>query len=226
MSASQRQRKLSQTSKDLTTIFEFEKVKTIWIFRAAMHSLMRTESVALRERLRKTITQIWGTVDVRKLEWAESLRRTSTIWLGKGNTEPPVSFYCNFCVVSKNFVKSINRWINLSKLTSRKPVFVCMKTSKVKLAFITRVTVAIATSQASTRCMNVLVCYATDYETSGRSFFQCIVPILWGFIILSRVRGSVTNNNGFCIGWLELLALLLQLRLITITYNSSQLVTA
>jgi hypothetical protein len=32
--------------------------------------------------------------------------------------------------------------------------------------------------------------------------------------ILSRVRGSVTNNNGFWIGWLDLLALLLQLLLI------------
>jgi hypothetical protein len=30
--------------------------------------------------------------------------------------------------------------------------------------------------------------------------------------ILSRVRGSVTNNNGFWIGWLNVLALLLQLR--------------
>jgi hypothetical protein len=44
-------------------------------------------------------------------------------------------------------------------------------------------------------------------------------------IVLSRVRASVTNNNGFWIGWLDLLALLLQLPLITITYNSSQSVT-
>jgi hypothetical protein len=40
--------------------------------------------------------------------------------------------------------------------------------------------------------------------------------------IMSRVRGSVTNNNGFCSGCLDLLVLLLQLLLITITYNSSQ----
>jgi hypothetical protein len=39
--------------------------------------------------------------------------------------------------------------------------------------------------------------------------------------ILSRVRGSVTNNIGFWIGWLDLLALLLQSLLITINYNSS-----
>jgi hypothetical protein len=31
-------------------------------------------------------------------------------------------------------------------------------------------------------------------------------------ILLSRVRGSVTDNNGFWIGWLDLLALLLQLQ--------------
>jgi hypothetical protein len=31
-------------------------------------------------------------------------------------------------------------------------------------------------------------------------------------MILSRVRGSVINNNGFWIGWLDLLALLLQLQ--------------
>jgi hypothetical protein len=39
----------------------------------------------------------------------------------------------------------------------------------------------------------------------------------WWYV-LSRVRGSVTNNNGFWIGWLNLLTLLLQLHLITITY--------
>jgi hypothetical protein len=43
--------------------------------------------------------------------------------------------------------------------------------------------------------------------------------------ILSRVQGSVTNNNGFWIGWLDLLALLLQPLLITISYNSSQSMT-
>jgi hypothetical protein len=37
-------------------------------------------------------------------------------------------------------------------------------------------------------------------------------------------RGSVTNNNGFCIGWLDLLALLLQ-PLLIINYNSSQSMT-
>jgi hypothetical protein len=44
-------------------------------------------------------------------------------------------------------------------------------------------------------------------------------------IMVSRVRDSVTNNNGFRIGRFDLLALLLQLHLITITYNSSQSVT-
>jgi hypothetical protein len=44
--------------------------------------------------------------------------------------------------------------------------------------------------------------------------------------VLLRVRGSVTNNSGFWIGWLDLMALLLQLLLITINYNSSQLMTA
>jgi hypothetical protein len=36
---------------------------------------------------------------------------------------------------------------------------------------------------------------------------------------LSRVRGSVTNNNGFWIGWLDLLALLLQLQPIITAHN-------
>jgi hypothetical protein len=38
---------------------------------------------------------------------------------------------------------------------------------------------------------------------------------------VSRVRSSVTNNNGFWIGWLDLLELLWQLLLISINYNSS-----
>jgi hypothetical protein len=37
------------------------------------------------------------------------------------------------------------------------------------------------------------------------------------FILFSRVRGSVTNNNGFRTAWLDLLTLLLKLQLITIT---------
>jgi hypothetical protein len=37
------------------------------------------------------------------------------------------------------------------------------------------------------------------------------------FSILSRVRGSMTNNNGFCIRWLDLLTPSLQSLLITIT---------
>jgi hypothetical protein len=40
-------------------------------------------------------------------------------------------------------------------------------------------------------------------------------------IVLSRVRGSVTNNNGFWIAWLDLLTLFLQSLLINISYNSS-----
>jgi hypothetical protein len=44
--------------------------------------------------------------------------------------------------------------------------------------------------------------------------------------ILSCGRGSLTNNNVSWIGRLDLLALLLQLHLFTITYNSSQSVTA
>jgi hypothetical protein len=35
----------------------------------------------------------------------------------------------------------------------------------------------------------------------------------------SRIRGSVTNNNGFWIGWLDLLALLLQLQPIITAHN-------
>jgi hypothetical protein len=42
----------------------------------------------------------------------------------------------------------------------------------------------------------------------------------------SRARGSATDKNGFWIGWFYLLTLIIQLHLITITYNSSQLVTA
>jgi hypothetical protein len=45
-------------------------------------------------------------------------------------------------------------------------------------------------------------------------------------MILSRVRVSVTSINGFWIGWFDLLALLLQLFLITINNNSSKSVTA
>jgi hypothetical protein len=37
--------------------------------------------------------------------------------------------------------------------------------------------------------------------------------------ILSRVRGSRTNNNGFWIGWLDFLALLLQLQPIITARN-------
>jgi hypothetical protein len=37
--------------------------------------------------------------------------------------------------------------------------------------------------------------------------------------IPSRDRGSVTNNNGLWIGWLDLLALLLQLQLIITAHN-------
>jgi hypothetical protein len=37
------------------------------------------------------------------------------------------------------------------------------------------------------------------------------------YLILSYGQGSLTNNNGFWIGWLDLLALLLQFHLITVT---------
>jgi hypothetical protein len=40
-------------------------------------------------------------------------------------------------------------------------------------------------------------------------------------MILSWVPGSVTNNNGFWIGWLDLLITSLQSLLITINYNQS-----
>jgi hypothetical protein len=49
-------------------------------------------------------------------------------------------------------------------------------------------------------------------EKIGRS-------IIFG-LILSRVQGSLTNNNGFWIGWLNLLTLLLQSLLITINYSA------
>jgi hypothetical protein len=42
-------------------------------------------------------------------------------------------------------------------------------------------------------------------------------------LIMSRVRGSVTYNNGFWVGCLDLLALLLQLLLSTITRNHNNL---
>jgi hypothetical protein len=44
-------------------------------------------------------------------------------------------------------------------------------------------------------------------------------------MILSRARGSMTNINGFWIGWLDLFALLLQSLLITINYDSLQSMT-
>jgi hypothetical protein len=47
---------------------------------------------------------------------------------------------------------------------------------------------------------------------------------VWGNI-LSHVQGSVTYNNRSWIGWLDLLALLLQSPLIKIDYNSSQSMT-
>jgi hypothetical protein len=45
-----------------------------------------------------------------------------------------------------------------------------------------------------------------------------------GYFVLSHVWGSMTNINGFWIGWLDLLPPL-QLLLITISYNSSQSMT-
>jgi hypothetical protein len=39
-------------------------------------------------------------------------------------------------------------------------------------------------------------------------------------LILSRVRGSVTNNNGFWIGWLDLLTPSLQSLVITVSYSA------
>jgi hypothetical protein len=44
-------------------------------------------------------------------------------------------------------------------------------------------------------------------------------------LILSRVRGSVTNSNGFWIGWLDLLALPLQLHSIKTFHNQWQIKT-
>jgi hypothetical protein len=51
----------------------------------------------------------------------------------------------------------------------------------------------------------------------------------WNLVIrkiLSRVRDSVTNNNGFLIRWLNLLTPSLQSLLITISYDSSQSMAA
>jgi hypothetical protein len=39
------------------------------------------------------------------------------------------------------------------------------------------------------------------------------------FCLLSRVRGSVTNSNGFWVGWLDLLPLILQLQLLITAQN-------
>jgi hypothetical protein len=47
----------------------------------------------------------------------------------------------------------------------------------------------------------------------------------FNYNILSRVRGSVTNNNGFWIRWLNLLALILQSLLIILTYNNLRSMT-
>jgi hypothetical protein len=62
------------------------------------------------------------------------------------------------------------------------------------------------------------------YYCAYSRLLEVIKSTCWHFIF-SRGRGSVSNNNGFWIGWLDLLALLLQLHLITINYNSSQSMT-
>jgi hypothetical protein len=68
------------------------------------------------------------------------------------------------------------------------------------------------------------------FDPLRHTFISCDsehVSILYTHLfILSCVRGSVMNNNGFWIGRLDLLAMLVQLHLITITHNSSQSVTA
>jgi hypothetical protein len=49
--------------------------------------------------------------------------------------------------------------------------------------------------------------------------FKDAFSVIALFIILSRVRGSVTNNNGFWIGWSALLPPSLQLQPITTAQN-------
>jgi hypothetical protein len=56
-------------------------------------------------------------------------------------------------------------------------------------------------------------CFITDARTDPWSFSQSLLLLL-----LSRVYGSVTNNNGFWIGWLDLLT-----PCSTITLNQNQL---
>jgi hypothetical protein len=50
-----------------------------------------------------------------------------------------------------------------------------------------------------------------------------LIEEIWEVLLwintVSRVHGSVTNNNGFCIGWSDLLALLLQLQPIMTAHN-------
>jgi hypothetical protein len=64
------------------------------------------------------------------------------------------------------------------------------------------------------------------FPTYSDNRFSYVIEDVCLLFIFSRVRGSVTTNNGFWIGRLDLLALLLQLHLITITYKSSRSATA
>jgi hypothetical protein len=53
----------------------------------------------------------------------------------------------------------------------------------------------------------------------GQIMIKPHTTALWSEYILSHVQGPVTNNNGFWTGWLDLLALLLQLHLIITSHN-------
>jgi hypothetical protein len=58
-------------------------------------------------------------------------------------------------------------------------------------------------------------------RTRWKHFYWSITLISqYNSILLSRVRGSTTNNNGLWIGWLALLTLLLQSLLFTINYSA------
>jgi hypothetical protein len=58
---------------------------------------------------------------------------------------------------------------------------------------------------------------SVDSDLRSHALFFFLAKIL----ILSLVRGSVTNNNELCIGWLDLLAVLLQLQSIIIAHNKA-----
>jgi hypothetical protein len=81
-------------------------------------------------------------------------------------------------------------------------------------------------------CENVPLCVEVIFGIiHGIHFLMLYLSILLHstylfLLVIVTCPGSVTNNNGFMIGRFDLLVLLVQLHLITTTYNSSQSMTA